>query len=318
MGRMLSNLVTFGPLLVGLTALVALVLSNTRSATLRRREETLREIKASLDSHERHATAIVRLHRATVAAIVARQTHGAWPFVWPWLTWIITAALFGQSGFYLGKYVESGQPFELNTFAYEVFGGDVPAFFIVIAGWLFISQAFRNYEHSLYQRARTARAFYNRGEISHCQRILGFHDFYQERRAGPSWRWFVRDLVPGTTALSVGLAAGVAVYVRVESQQTDGVTPLLITAFWTGVPALTSVVAASFVAIGVHERRSDIELLPRPRVSSRLRLRRALASTDNASIGGRAHSNRSKPSWRTNMRRSRAVGQKVTTTGPDS
>ncbi|WP_141214576.1 MULTISPECIES: hypothetical protein [unclassified Rhodococcus (in: high G+C Gram-positive bacteria)] len=315
---MLSNFVTFGPLLVGLTALVALVLSNTRSATLRRREETLREIKASLDPRERHTTAIVRLHRATVAAVVARQTHGAWPFVWPWLMWIITAALFGQSGFYLGKYVESGQPFELNTFAYEVFGGDVPAFLVVIAGWLFISQAFRNYEHSLYQRARTARAFYNRGEISHCQRIFGFHDFYRERRPGPSWRWFVRDLVPGTAALSVGLAGGVAVYVRAESQQTDGVTPLLMTAFWTGVPALTSVIAASFVAIGVHERRSDIELLPRPRVSSRLGLRRALVSTDNGSIAGRAHSNRSRSSWRINVRRSRAVGQKVTTTEPDS
>jgi len=267
---MWSNIVTVGPLLAGISALIALALTLSKSAILRRREQTLRELKTSFTQGTRHYTAISQLHRATVAALVARQEHGAWRFIWPWLVWLVTAAVTGQTGFYLGRYVEDENPFNLHTFAYEVLGGDILTLPLVLGSAALLALVFRSYEHSLLERARTARAFYNTGKVRHTKPLLMLDGYMRERRRDRYGLGFLRDMVPGLSVIAVGLAAGTNLYIRFASDLGADSAPLVNLSFSTTLSAIVLSVATLFIVASVRDHRKGIEQLPRPVYRNRL------------------------------------------------
>ncbi|AWK76043.1 hypothetical protein CBI38_31210 (plasmid) [Rhodococcus oxybenzonivorans] len=218
MGDMWSNIVTAGPLLAGISAVGALAFTFSKSAILRRREQTLREIKSSFGQGTPQYTAISKLHRATVATLVARQEHGVWKFIWPWMAWLITAAITAQAGFNLGRYVEEGNPFDLDTFAYEVLGSDTPTLFFTLAYVPVLGMIFRTYEHYLLERARTASAFYNTGKVKNTKPISMLAAYMREPRHGRRYGLgFLRDILPGISVMAVGVVAGIMIYIRSAS-----------------------------------------------------------------------------------------------------
>lgn len=271
---MLRNIVTVGPLLAGVSALLALALTMTKSALLRRREETLRKVLESLEEGTRHHTTVSQLHRKNVAAIIAREAHGAWRFIWPWLVWLLTAALAGQSGFYLGKFIDSDRPFDVNTFAFEVFGGDAATLIMLLAYFPLLAIVFRTYEHSLFERARTTRGFYNAGVVT--ARPPTLYGYMRER--GKGFWWFTASLAPGLGVFAVGLAAGTNIYLRTSAEVDVEPTTLTTTAFLVTLAAVFLLVATAFIAIEVRDHRRRIELLPWPRIPVVLRQRRARAN----------------------------------------
>ncbi|MBF6423004.1 hypothetical protein IU436_30865 [Nocardia farcinica] len=270
---MLSTIVTVGPFLAGISALAALTLTLTKSAFLRRREESLRNIRDSLDDQTRHKIAVAQLHRKIVAALVARQAHGMWRFMWPWLVWLVTTAVLGQTGFYLGKYLETGRPFSFDTFAADVFGGDTASLFFVPAGLLILANVFVTYEHSLFERARTTRDFFNTGVVA--VRASTLDGYLRERRPMRRTVWFARAMTPGLCAVALGLAIGVQIYIHGASDAGLDSIPLMRLAFWTSVTAAFSGIATGLIAADVREYRMDIETVPRPRVPREVRIFRA-------------------------------------------
>nr|WP_141216313.1 hypothetical protein [Rhodococcus sp. 06-621-2] len=277
MSEVLSNILTVGPLLAGSSALVALGLTITKGAVLRRQEGTLRDALEAFTAPSRHHSGLSQLHRATLAALVARQTHGPWPFILPWLAWLLTVAIFGQTGFLLGRFTERGSPFDIYTFTHEVFGGGLETLVLAPAAVPMLAIVFRAYERAVLRRARTARAFYNTGAIKYGRPAVGLdrYIYRRERRPDRPWWWTLIELSPGTAAMADGLLVGLILFRRFGSEQDVLSNTLMNVTLLAIVTAVFVTMGAAFAMFDLRERRLGIEKLPLPRVPRAVWARRA-------------------------------------------
>ncbi|MGV9826319.1 hypothetical protein [Gordonia sp. NPDC003429] len=268
-----------GPFLAGSAALIALIVSATTTARLRRQEELLREAAESTESPQR--AALDDLHRWVLARILARQVCGWWRFTWPWLVWAGMVATSAQSSYVLAERLSRSQPTPPSE-VFGVFTGDDGPFAImaVVIGPILFMPVFTSLEWSLTQRASIVRRFYRTGTV---YRPEPFREWGNFPRGSTRWGTVgrtLRALVPAFAALSVGLFLGSAVFRRLHPEVLPQGHPGLMNlngwAIFAMVFAITAVmVIVSSVALEVEVAASQPSTHPPSAfVLPRRRLRR--------------------------------------------
>lgn len=176
----------------------------------------MREICSSLADDSAHHAAVSDLYRTIVARLVARQVCGRWRYLWPWLAWIATAVVAGQTGYNLARYVASKESIRSSEFLYEVFGfTSLGELFFTIPAILIFGEVFRTYESSLVARAQVAAQFYRDGIIS----PPGSHVIARAPASRSRVRVlanFLKNQVPGLFSLSAGFLIGVTIFRRLN------------------------------------------------------------------------------------------------------
>ncbi len=159
--RVGERLLLVGSLLASLSAVAAFVLGVTRTARLRRREQTLRESMTMFEPGGDHRHLLADLHKATVAELVGRHLTSPWRAVWPWLAWLAVIVMSGQMGYYAADYLGGTEEFSWAGFATALAGEPTAAILSLgalpwLASLIFLSQFY-----TLTGREQVVRSFYD-------------------------------------------------------------------------------------------------------------------------------------------------------------
>lgn len=156
-----EGLLLIGSLLASLTAFAAFLLGVTKTARLRRREQTLREAMAVFDTTGPHRAMLTNLHKAVVAELVGRQMTPVWRVLWPWIAWLAVLLFSAQAGYTTAQYLHGDAKVTWTGVATAVLGDPFVApiaVFMVpsVLYWIFVSQVY-----TLIGRAEATRQFYD-------------------------------------------------------------------------------------------------------------------------------------------------------------
>lgn len=272
---MLEGLLKAGPFLAGIAALLALVVSTTATARLRRQEELLRE--AAEATEPPHRAALDDLHRWVLARILARQVCGWWRFTWPWLAWGVVALSFGITGYSLTQRLAQPEPATPDELLLLATGGDPPTIVTFVFFPLFLVLVFVIYEWSLVERAMIAREFYETGTLRRPQR-RSLRSLDDQQQSKQHWlaivRAYMRAIVPGLAAIDLGFVVGLGFALRkyrgvviadhpglnILVTVTILVTALLFVTIGTMAPAIRREVLDSYGRTATHPHRPAITL----------------------------------------------------------
>lgn len=156
-----ERLLLVGSLLASVTAFAAFVLTVTKTARLRRREQMLRESMAVFAKDGPHHAMLLDLHRAVVADLVGRQLTPPWRVVWPWLAWATVLLLNAQSGFLGARYLAQEGKASWTGFGLAVLGDLTLAPVLPLMALLILSWIFFAHVYTLLGRAEMTRKFYD-------------------------------------------------------------------------------------------------------------------------------------------------------------
>jgi hypothetical protein len=215
-------------ILAAVAALLGLYFGVTRAARLRRREQLFRESLTALTEHDPRRRIVSELHRVALADLISRQMTGSWRTIWPWFAWLVITALYGQIGYLGADYLASDAPWNLNEFLIATTGDGLVTGILMVGAFLGIfPQIYRSYIWALTERARVAQRFYvghsierpvGLIELEVAAEIRAMKSRATEEKAADkdplgSLRLYGRSLVPGLFCASVGLLAGMQIWI---------------------------------------------------------------------------------------------------------
>lgn len=156
----MEGLLLIGSLLASVTAFAAFVLGVTKTARLRRREQTLRESLAVFVADGPHRLMLTELHKATVAELVGRQMTSPWRLIWPWVAWAGLLATWAQFGFFAARYL-AGDDVSWSGFVAAVAVDPVAAMLGLAAMPFLAYQVLASQAYTLTGRAEVVRSFFD-------------------------------------------------------------------------------------------------------------------------------------------------------------
>lgn len=255
----MEGILVIGSLLASTAAFAAFVLGVTKTARLRRREQTLRESLSVFEAAGPHRRMLEELHKATVAELVARQLTSPWRSIFPWVAWAGLTATWAQTGFYAARYVGSEVGFSWSGFVTEVAIDPAAALFGVVAMPYIAYEIFASQVYTLSGRAETMRSFFDgesvgrpetfsdaqvraevaamktaRAEKSKAGESIAAEPGVEKpkltaKEAARNAASFLLGLVPGVFVTSLGLFIGMMVWVSSdegEQAKTGALYPL--------------------------------------------------------------------------------------------